>query len=416
MPSEKTLTETVPVTDWDSDSRNPHNWPTWKRAYHSVLPAVFGLVVTVGSSIYTSAVDDVKKAFHISDVAATVPFSLFLLGLGFGPMLAAPLSENFGRTSSYVISLPIYALFTLGAGFSHTFGALVACRFLAGIFASPPLVVGAGTIADIWKPEHRALTTTLFALCPFLGPALGPVMGGFAVAAKGWRWTQWIILFWAVFAYLLVLGMHETYKKIIVARASKKAGGHFTPPGPSGREAIILLFQVTLIRPIKMLYSEPIVIAWSLYIGFTFAVLYSFFAAFPYVYATVYGFDIQQIGLTFIPVAIGTVLGSITFIWIDQTIYQKRNAQWTAQGGTGRLPPEQRLYASMIGGCGLPIGLFWFAWTARPDIHWISPMIATVVIGWGNMCITVRFSSILPCIKSSQKEKEKEKGVELTRQ
>jgi MFS family permease len=115
----------------------------------------------------------VIETFHVSNVAAIIPFSLFLLGLGFGPMLAAPLSENFGRTWSYLLSLPIYALFTLGAGFSQTFGALVACRFLAGIFASPPLVVGAGTIADIRKPEHRALTTTLFALCPFLGPALG---------------------------------------------------------------------------------------------------------------------------------------------------------------------------------------------------------------------------------------------------
>lgn len=113
------------------------------------------------------------EVFHVSDVAALVPFSVFLIGLGFGPVLAAPLSESFGRTSTYMISLPIFALFTLGAGFAQTFGALVACRLLAGIFASPPLVVGAGTNADLWKPEHRALATTLFALCPFFGPALG---------------------------------------------------------------------------------------------------------------------------------------------------------------------------------------------------------------------------------------------------
>lgn len=116
---------------------------------------------------------EVIERFHVSDVAAIVPFSVFLIGLGAGPMLAAPLSENFGRTYSYMISLPLYALFTLGAGFAQNFATLVICRLLAGIFASPPLVVGAGTNADIWKPEHRALATTLFALCPFFGPALG---------------------------------------------------------------------------------------------------------------------------------------------------------------------------------------------------------------------------------------------------
>jgi hypothetical protein len=205
-------------------------------------------------------------------------------------------------------------------------------------------------------------------------------LGGFAVAAKGWRWTQWIILFFTVFAFILALGMQETYKKIIVARAAKEAGN--TPP-------LKLLFQVTLLRPARMLYSEPIVIAWSLYIGFTFAVLYSFFAAFQYVYATVYGFDIQQIGLTFIPIAVGSLLGSLTVIFIDRMIYQKRHAAWKAQGNTGRLAPEQRLHASMVGGFGLPVGLFWFAWTARPEIHWISSQIAAAVIAWGNMCICV---------------------------
>lgn len=209
-------------------------------------------------------------------------------------------------------------------------------------------------------------------------------MGGFAVASKGWRWTQWIILFFAVFAFILALGMQETYKKIILARAAKKAG---TPPPPS--PPLKLLLQVTLLRPARMLYSEPIVIAWSLYIGFTFAVLYSFFAAFQYVYATAYGFDIQQIGLTFIPIAVGSLFGSVTVMFIDRVIYLKRHAAWKAQGNEGRLPPEQRLHASMLGGLGLPIGLFWFAWTARPEIHWISSMIATAIIAWGNMCIVV---------------------------
>lgn len=113
------------------------------------------------------------KAFNISEAVALLPFSLFLLGLGFGPVLAAPLSERFGRTATYMISLPLFALFIVGAGASQTLGSLVACRLLAGIFASPPLVVGAGTNADLWKPESRAVTATLFALCPYLGPALG---------------------------------------------------------------------------------------------------------------------------------------------------------------------------------------------------------------------------------------------------
>ncbi|KAH6671472.1 major facilitator superfamily domain-containing protein [Halenospora varia] len=129
--------------------------------------------------------------FKVSEVAALLSFSLFLLGLSFGPILAAPLSESFSRTATYTISMPLFAIFTLSSGWAQTFGALMACRLLAGIFASPPLVVGAGTNADLWKPESRASMTTFFALYPCLGPASGsvihPLIGGFAVANKCWR-------------------------------------------------------------------------------------------------------------------------------------------------------------------------------------------------------------------------------------
>jgi len=49
--------------------------------------------------------------------------------------------------------------------------------------------------------------------------------------------------------------------------------------------------------------------------------------------------------------------------------------------------PEKRLYAAMLGSVGLPMGLFWFAWTARKDVHWISPILATIPFAWGNLCV-----------------------------
>ena len=64
-------------------------------------------------------------------------------------------------------------LFTLGAGFSKTFGTLLAMRFLAAMAGSPTLAVGAGTNADLFPPRLRAISTSSFLVAPFLGPALG---------------------------------------------------------------------------------------------------------------------------------------------------------------------------------------------------------------------------------------------------
>jgi hypothetical protein len=35
------------------------------------------------------------------------------------------------------------------------------------------------------------------------------------------------------------------------------------------------------------------------------------------------------------------------------------------------------------------VGLFWFAWTARHDVHWISPVLAAIPFAWGNLCIFI---------------------------
>lgn len=217
------------------------------------------------------------------------------------------------------------------------------------------------------------------------------MIGGFAVANKGWRWTEWTILFFAAFSLVAALGMKETYKKTILQRDAKRRGIE-VPAGPPALAALRFTFYITFFRPLHMLYTEPIVIAWSVYIAFNFAVLYSFFAAFPLVYTEEYGFDIQQIGLTFISFAVGSITATITVILVDRVWYQKLHASRFSKWSDGLVPPEHRLYSAMIGSFGLPIGLFWFAWTAKHDIHWISSIIAAVFIAFGNLCVFVNRS------------------------
>ena len=319
---------------------------------------------------------------------ALLPLSLYVLGLAFGPVLAAPISETLGRRVVYFVSSPIAALFTLGAGFSNTFAALTITRFFAGFFGSPVLAVGAGTNVDIWLPVHRAAATSAFLLAPFLGTAIGPVVGGFAAQYKGWRWTQWPILFLLVPVYLYSLGMKETYKKIILQKRAKRLG--IPPPlkvGPSGLAAVKALITVTLFRPVRMIFTEPIVFFFSLYTGFNFSVVFGFLDAFPIVFEGVYHFNGGLSGLTFLGIGLGCCIGVATAIILNRLLYHKEFLKSHREGRSGVVAPEHRLYAAMMGSFGLPVSLFWFAWTSRPEVHWISPVLATVPFGWGNLCV-----------------------------
>ncbi|CAF9925029.1 MAG: hypothetical protein ALECFALPRED_002885 [Alectoria fallacina] len=384
------LTQTVTAQDWSGpdDPENPHNWPMWLRIYHTIAPGLFAFAVTLGSSIYAPGFPEVEKKFNVSSTVAILPISLYALGLAFGPVMAAPVSETMGRRVVYLVTTPIAMLFILGAGFSNTFAALAICRLFAGIFGSPVLAVGAGTNADIWPPVHRAVATSTFLLAPFLGSTMGPVIGGYAAQNKGWRWTQWPLLFFLLPLYLSSLFMKETYKKIILQKRAKRLG--IPPPpqmGPAGFAAIKFLVTVTLFRPIRMIFTEPIVFFFSMYTGFNFSVLFGFFDAFPIVFQGVYGFDTGASGLTFLGLAFGCCVGVVTCLIVNRLLYYTEFLKSHKEGRNGAVAPEHRLYAAMMGSFGIPIGLFWFAWTSRRSVHWISPVLAAVPFGWGNICV-----------------------------
>lgn len=135
---------TVTAQNWTGpdDPENPMNWPRWKKIYHTIIPGLFAFIVTFASSIYTPGYPEVMTKFHVSSTVALLGLSFYVLGLAFGPVLAAPISETFGRRVVYLISLPLAALFMLGAGFSQSFASLMICRFFAGFFGSPVLAVG----------------------------------------------------------------------------------------------------------------------------------------------------------------------------------------------------------------------------------------------------------------------------------
>lgn len=219
-----------------------------------------------------------------------------------------------------------------------------------------------------------------------------PVIGAFVTVRKGWRWTQWTMLFFAIFSLLIAIPFgRETYHPILKNRKAKQLG-HKVEPTPQLKERAQQFLTISLFRPLHMLVTEPIVGFTSLYVACMFATLFTFFAAVPYVFQGVYKFSIEQSGLVFLSIVIGCVLGTITIILCDILLYRPQIPKHPPH----MVPPEYRLYPAMIGSIGLPIGLFWFAWTARADISWASPVVAMIPFAWGNLCLfisTIQFMS-----------------------
>ena len=148
---------------------------------------MLSFAVTAGSSLITPATFEIAEEFNVSVTASILSLTVFVIGLACGPVIAAPISETYGRNVVYKVTAPLYMVFLVGAGFSKSFGSLLACRLLAGIAGAPVLAVGAGSTADMYPLHNRAIATSCFIMMPFLGPSIGPVIGGFVAQFMGWR-------------------------------------------------------------------------------------------------------------------------------------------------------------------------------------------------------------------------------------
>ncbi|KAH6613083.1 MFS multidrug transporter-like protein [Boeremia exigua] len=382
--------------EWNGpdDPDNPVNWPKWQRYWHIVPPAIISFTATLGSSIYTPAYPIIQEEFKQSSTVALLPFALYVLALGFGPLIAAPLSETYGRYIVYTVSTPIAAVFTVGAGFSQNIHSLCVLRFLAGMAFSPSLAIGTGSVGDLTVPEKRAVPSALYIMSPFLGPAFGPVIGSIVTVKMSWRWTQWTLVFFAILSMAVTLLSQETYKPIILSRRAKRQKISL-PSGPSPLAKLSLFLTITLIRPLHMLITEPIVALFSLYTGFNFSIIFGFMAAYPYVFRTVYDFDTIPSGLIFLAIGFGGSLAVPTVLLCDRFLYQPRVRESKAAGRSRAVAPEYRLYPSMIGCFGLPLALFWFAWTARPSVSWWCPVVASIPFAWGNSTIFISATAYL---------------------
>ncbi|KAG0641471.1 MFS multidrug transporter-like protein [Tuber brumale] len=394
VPRRDQLNSSKKEIGWDgpNDPENPRSWPMFKKCYHTLVPALFSFAVTYGTSICTPGVPQIISHFHVSRTAAYLPLSLCSLGLAFGPVLGAPISETYGRKAVYLGTFPISLLFSIGAALSRNFGTLLACRFFAGVFGSPTLALGAGTIADVWDLGEggASLAFVFVILAPFTGPIMGPLVGGYTILDKDRRWLMWDVVFVGGPIYLLALFTQETYGKTILARKARACGIPL-PPGPSGHKGVKSILAVNLFRPIHMLFTEPIVAAISLYIAFVFGVFFQFSASYPYAFCTVYSFKSGEVGMAFLGLFIGLLASVVTFEICNRTLY--RTAQREEKLRNGRAAPEHRLYVSMLGSLGIPISLPWFSRSMRKDLPF----------GWGSLCLFLGTSNYLTDIYQSRK-------------
>ncbi|KAE8239371.1 hypothetical protein A4X06_0g8296 [Tilletia controversa] len=292
-------------------AEDPKNWsPQVKWTYVAVI-SLAGFISPMGSSIVVPGAHSLDNDFNLDlPLEELLPVSVYVLGLGIGPFLLAPISELRGRKNVYLVSSWIFVVLNLGCIFTHhSFVALNIVRFFAGAAGSAGPSLGAGSIADMFLPSERGKAQSLYALGPLLGPVIGNVVGGWvAQEAKTWRWLLAVLTICSfVIAVIFTFTLKETYQPVLLrqkrqAYAKEWARNHRIPLTsltltdaekeaaarvPKWRRHLTLSPDARLklnqafSRPFRLLFTNPVCAIFSLHLGFCYGISFLFLTQHP---------------------------------------------------------------------------------------------------------------------------------------
>lgn len=217
---------------------------------------------------------------------------------------------------------------------------------------------------------------------------IGPIIGGFLGESAGWRWVEGLLAaFTGVIWLVICFFLPETYAPVLLRRRAEKLSELTGKVYRSrldidrGGVSTVQMLKTSLSRPWILLIFEPIVLLSSICMAIIYGTLYMLFAAYPIVFQEVRGWSQGIGGLAFVGVLVGMM---VAFAY---TLYNNLKYTKLARQTTGRLPPELRLPIGIVGAVALPIGLFWFAWTNSPTIHWLCSVAAGAPFGFGMVLV-----------------------------
>ncbi|KAF2723946.1 MFS multidrug transporter [Polychaeton citri CBS 116435] len=389
---------------------SPFQWSEKRKSFITWLSCAATVITAYTAGSYSAGTEQMAREWHVSDVAITVGVTTFTCGFAMAPMFLAPFSEINGRRPIFVVTGALFVIFQLCCAVTRSYGGMLVSRFLAGCASSTFSTMVGGVVSDIYHAEDRNAAMSLFSGAALFGTGLGPLVSGVIAKHTTWRWIFYLqVITCGVMMGLIVFFFKETRGSVLLSRKAKKLNQWYEELESQGyygtvfssnddgitplscrrvrwkvksdeeRAALGQMIKVSLYRPFYLLFTEPVVFFFSLWISFSWSVLYLTFAAVPLVFETSHGFDIEQSGAVFAAISVAAVLS--TFI----SIYQEKLARKYLVKHTDMLnTPEGRLYFACIQSALLPIGCFWFGWSSFPTTPWIVP---TLAVGCATMGI-----------------------------
>ena len=304
---------------WQVSGLNPKGWTRRKKWMHTLAAGGVAFTVLFSSSIVAPASATIEDSFSAAPIVAVLSTPLYVLGLAFGSLVGTASSALIGRKVAQSGSLLLSVAFTIASACVDSFAALHACRFFAGLFASPALWISLAILLEMWTVEKLGTPLIALSTLALSGLTLGPIAGSYIIESQNVRWTQYTIIIACAVSIALVLAMKETHKDTVRRRRREERTSR-----PSAGE----IFRSAVVSPTAALLRSPAMLLLSIYTGTILGTFYAAFTTVPSIFASTYNLTLSQQGLTFLSMLIGVLCGAVLLVLHNIFFYRPRVAKW----------------------------------------------------------------------------------------
>lgn len=235
---------------------------------HSPVTIVFilgllAMLMPLSIDMYLPALPFISAEFSVPPGKAQMTLSAYILGFAFGQLIYGPMADSFGRKPVILGGTLVFAAAAVACALAQTIEQLIVTRFFHGLSASAASVVINALIRDIYSKNEFSRMMSFIMLITTVAPLMAPIVGGRVLIWHNWHYIFWILALAAILSTALVLTMVKE-----------------TLP-PERRHPFHI--RTTMSNFVK-LFRHKQVLSYILAGSFSFAGMFSFLSAGPFVY------------------------------------------------------------------------------------------------------------------------------------
>ncbi|KAA0522041.1 Bcr/CflA family multidrug efflux MFS transporter [Enterobacter ludwigii] len=250
---------------------------------HSSFKIVFilgllAMLMPLSIDMYLPALPVISAQFGVPAGSAQMTLSTYILGFALGQLFYGPMADSFGRKPVILGGTLIFAGAAVACAQAQTIDQLIVMRFFHGLAAAAASVVINALMRDIYPKEEFSRMMSFVMLVTTIAPLVAPMAGGAVLV-----WFSWHVIFWILALAALLASAMIFFFIDETLSAERRQKFHIR----------------TTIGNFASLFRHKRVLSYMLASGFSFAGMFSFLSAGPFVYIELNHVSPQHFGYYF---------------------------------------------------------------------------------------------------------------------